>query len=471
MMDERGSPPGGPVVTVVVLNWNGRRLLPDCLDAVAKQDLDRALWETWVVDNASEDDSLELLASDYPWARVVRNDANLGFAAGNNTALRTATTPYVVLLNNDAHPEPDWLRRLLAVVDGEGEGEDDGGRDRVAAVTSKVLFAPRFLAVEIETPALSTPTDPRELGMLVTQVGLDGAEVTEEVLWDRGAYGPEESGGTRFRWTRPQGTVLVPVGAGPERSGAGQDLRLTVRARADRTKPLTLRWPGGSATVELSEDDGHHELVVPGSAPLVDVVNNVGSVFHAPGYGADRGYQEVDEGQYDTAEDVPMLCGAAVLLRTAALEQVGVFDDDFFMYYEDTDLSWRLRAAGWNVRYEPTAVVRHLHSASSVEWSPFFTFHVERNRLLTLTKDAPAGLATGQLLRFQVTTLSMARRALLQALRERRRPALRPLLLRLRVTGSYLRLLPRMLWRRRSISRSATTSRSALFARWMAPEQ
>jgi len=263
----------------------------------------------------------------------------------------------------------------------------------------------------------------------------------------------------------------VPVGAGPERSGAGRDLRLTVRARADRTKPLTLRWPGGSATVELSEDDGHHELVVPAGAPLVDVVNNVGSVFHAPGYGADRGYQEVDEGQYDTAEDVPMLCGAAVLLRTAALEQVGVFDDDFFMYYEDTDLSWRLRAAGWNVRYEPTAVVRHLHSASSVEWSPFFTFHVERNRLLTLTKDAPAALAVGQLLRFQVTTLSMARRALLQALRERHRPALRPLLLRLRVTGSYLRLLPRMLWRRRAISRRATTSRRALFARWMAPEQ
>ena len=463
MIDEQSSTADGRQVTVVVLNWNGRRLLPDCLDAVAKQDLDRGLWETWVVDNASEDDSLELLARDYPWVRVVRNDANLGYAGGNNTALRTATTPYIVLLNNDAYPEPDWLRRLVATIEA---GDDDVGR--VAAVTSKVLFAPRFLAVEIETPALSVPGDPRDLGMLVTQVRLDGEDVAEDLLWDHGAYGPEESGGTRFRWTRPAGSVLVPVGAG---SGAGQtlghDLRLTVRARADRTKPLTLRWPGGAATVELTEAEGDHEVVVPAGTPLVDVVNNVGSVFHAPGYGADRGYQQVDEGQFATAEDVPMLCGAAVLLRKAALEQVGVFDDDFFLYYEDTDLSWRLRAAGWNIRYEPTAVVRHLHSASSVEWSPFFTFHVERNRLLTLTKDAPAGLALRQVLRFQVTTASMTRRALVQALRERHRPALRPLLLRLRVTASYLRLLPRMLWRRRAITRTATTSRGALFARWM----
>lgn len=133
----------------------------------------------------------------------------------------------------------------------------------------------------------------------------------------------------------------------------------------------------------------------------------------------------------------------------------------------DTDLSWRLRAAGWNLRYEPTAVVRHLHSASSVEWSPFFTFHVERNRLLTLTKSAPAGLALRQVLRFPVTTLSMVRWALLQGRRERRRPALRPLALRFRVMGSYLRLLPRMLWRRRAIGRTAAVTRAELFGKWM----
>ena len=52
--------------------------------------------------------------------------------------------------------------------------------------------------------------------------------------------------------------------------------------------------------------------------------------------------------------------------------EVGWFDDDFFLYYEDTDLSWRLRADGWAIRYQPTAVLRHLHSASSTEWSPLW---------------------------------------------------------------------------------------------------
>jgi GT2 family glycosyltransferase len=52
--------------------------------------------------------------------RVLRNDRNLGFAGGNDTALREVTTPYAVLLNNDATPEPDWLERLLAPFDAPG---------------------------------------------------------------------------------------------------------------------------------------------------------------------------------------------------------------------------------------------------------------------------------------------------------------------------------------------------------------
>jgi GT2 family glycosyltransferase len=449
----------GPLVTVVVLNWNGRRLLPDCLDAVAKQDLDPALWQTWVVDNGSTDDSLELLARDYPWVHVVTNEANLGYAGGNNIALRAAPTPFMVLLNNDAHPEPDWLRHLLAAIQTPEAA-------KVAAVCSKVLFEPRFLALDFATPEHVTATDPRALGVRVTQIRLDDEDITEEVLWDKGAYGPEQHGQSRYRWTRPTGSLLIPLGAS---ASTDRDTRLVIRARAERPQPLTLSGPGETVTVQLDTSDADHEVTVPAGTGLVDVVNNVGSVFHLPGYGADRGYQDIDHGQYDKAQDVAMLCGAAVILRTEALQQVGDFDDDFFMYYEDTDFSWRLRAAGWRIRYTPAAVVRHLHSASSVEWSPFFTFHVERNRLLTLTKNAPTRLALRQALRFNLTTASMLRWALVQALRQRRRPALRPLLLRLRVTGSYLRLLPRMLARRRHIRRTTGVDRDALFARLTSP--
>ena len=91
-----------PRATVVVVNWNGERWLRPCLDALAHQSVTD--FQTWVVDNASTDGSVALLEREYPHVRVLRNDRNRGFAGGNNTALREVTTPYAVLLNNDATP-------------------------------------------------------------------------------------------------------------------------------------------------------------------------------------------------------------------------------------------------------------------------------------------------------------------------------------------------------------------------------
>jgi len=454
-----------PLATVVVLNWNGERLLPDCLDALAKQDLDRSAWQVWVVDNASGDGSLDLLARDYPWVHVVRNPANLGFAGGNNTALRTATTPFIVLLNNDAHPEPDWLRRLLAPM-----LTADGAQ--IGATTSKILLEPRFLPLQFTTSGFRPLGDGRDLGALISNIAVhvDGTDqdhdVTEEVLWEHAAYGPEDPGGQRFRWTRPAGTLLIPIG---DRQTVPGDLRIIITARAEHPKPLTVSWPGGTATLPLTTADQPHTIEVPEQSPLSDVINNVGGIFHTPGYGADRGYQQLDHGQYDTPQEVFLFCGAAVCLRTEALRQVGCFDDHFFMYYEDTDLSWRLRAAGWTIHYAPDAVVRHLHSASSVEWSPFFTFHVDRNRLLLLAKNAPLPMGAREALRYQATTMSMAARAVLRALREHHRPPIRPTLLRLRVAASFLRLLPAMLRTRRHARSLHVCAPSKLLNRWMQP--
>ena len=122
------------------------------------------------------------------------------------------------------------------------------------------------------------------------------------------------------------------------------------------------------------------------------VIQNAGLVLRSDGGGGDRGSGEVDAGQYDAAEEVFGFCGAAALLRRSALDDVGEFDGRFFMYYEDTDLSWRMRLRGWRILYQPAAVVEHEHAGSSREWSPFFVFHVDRNRLLMLVKCARPGL-------------------------------------------------------------------------------
>jgi len=103
----------GPLVTAVVLNYNGAERIPGVLASLAAQDLPAGQVAVWVVDNASADGSLALLERDFPWVRTIANPTNDGFAGGNNVALREVATPFVALLNDDAYPSADWLRRLL----------------------------------------------------------------------------------------------------------------------------------------------------------------------------------------------------------------------------------------------------------------------------------------------------------------------------------------------------------------------
>ena len=448
----------GPLVTVVVLNYNGAERIPGVLASLAAQDLPDGQVAVWVVDNASADGSQELLRRDFPWVRTIANPTNDGFAGGNNVALREIDTPFVALLNDDAYPASDWLRQMLAPMQ-RPEAE------RLAAVSAKIVFLPRFLPVELSTPGFLPGTlDTRELGVRVYRVTVDGRDVTDQVLWDRVAYGPEGEGPGRFRWTRPAGMLLVPVE--PVAEGGARPRRLRLRLAAEAAKPVELTWPGGGTTVKAEPDPADVEAEVAADAALVDVLNNAGSMVFRDGYGADRAYQELDRGQYQRPEEVFAFCGGAVLLRTEALREAGAFDEDFFLYYEDTDLSWRLRALGWQIRYQPDAVVRHIHSASSVEWSPLFVFHTDRNRLLMLTKNARAGLAAREVLRYPLTTASLALREVARSRHTRRRPPLRPTLLRLRVLGSYLRLLPRMLDRRSRLAARARVDRQHL-ERWL----
>ena len=452
-----GSP---PLATIVIVNWNGAHLLPACLDAIAKQDAPFA-FETQVVDNASTDSSRQLLAERYPWVKVIASDRNLGFAGGNNLALRQVTTPYAVLVNNDAIPEPDWLAQLLAPF------QEPGG-SRLGAVTGKVVFLPRFLRLRLSTPTFSPGShDPRQLGVRVSSVTVNGREVLREVLWEKLTFGAEGPPSAPFFWTRGEGELCVPV---PE----GGPVTLGFTWAADRSKNVTLSWDGPDgeggaagagdrqAVLPVGPEPTTVTFTVEADAPRVDVINNVGGIVLTDGYGADRGYQEIDTGQFDNPEEVFTACGNGMAIRTEVGHEVGWFDDDFFLYYEDTDLSWRIRARGYQIRYVPTAVLRHIHSASSVEWSPLFVFHTDRNRLLMLTKDATALMALTAVVRYPLTTASIAVRTLRQAWRTRSRPAVRPTLLRIRVFASYLRLLPTMLRRRREIGRTAVEPRISL---------
>jgi GT2 family glycosyltransferase len=141
-------------------------------------------------------------------------------------------------------------------------------------------------------------------------------------------------------------------------------------------------------------------------------IQNAGVLMLDDGSGGDRGFREPDTGQYDRREEVFGACGASVLYRREMLREIGEFDETFFMYYEDTDLSWRMRLAGWKVVYEPAAVVDHVHAGSTGEWSPFFTFHVDRNRLFMILKNAPSSMVLRTFSSFAVISMKNAVRAM-----------------------------------------------------------
>jgi GT2 family glycosyltransferase len=183
------------------------------------------------------------------------------------------------------------------------------------------------------------------------------------------------------------------------------------------------------------------------------LLNNTGVVLLDSDYGADRDLRVAEASARTAADSVFGFSGGAALLRLDAVRAVGGFPTRFFLYYEDTDLSWRLRLAGWDIRYEPAAVVHHTHSATVDQTSDRFAFFNERNRLLMLTRCAPAPRVLRALLRFLLTTASLTvKRALRRAVPDA--PVFSPGL-RLRVLGSYTRALPWALRTRRTIRRSA----------------
>lgn len=329
---------------MLILNWNGRRLLPPCLEALSRTDYPAHRWETVLVDNASTDGSAEAAQREFPWITLRQNPANWGFARGYNGAVRAAAGPYVVLLNSDTRVHPGWLHALVNAAAADAT---------IGAATAKLIFPP--------------------------------------------------------------------------------------------------------------------------NSPHAGCIQNAGGLLLENGSGRDRGTrvhagqveQEPDHGQYDHPEEVFFFCGAAVLLRKAALDDAGLLDERFFMYYEDLDLSWRLRLRGWKVQYVPAAVVEHEHAASSREWSPLFTYNVDRNRPLMLLKLAPWPLAARELARYGIEFALNAARVLWWAITRRQRgPHAARARMQTRVLLSWLRDAPGVLAERQRI-RATRRVPDAAITRWM----
>ena len=225
-------------VSAIVVSHNTRSHLEPCLTGLAG-----AADETIVVDNASTDGSAEFVREAFPWVHLITLRENRGFGAAGNEGMRAARGRYFLLVNADASPLGDAVRRLVAFAD--------------------------------ERPR-------------------------------SGAVGP--------RLLRPDASVQRSVRGFP-----------TLWRLA--TEYYFLRWLG------------------PGTKAL--------NAF----YGANFDHRSVREADF--------LEGAVLLLRREAVEEVGEFDADFFMFNEEVDLCYRLKQAGWCVTFFPGAEFWHVGGAST----------------------------------------------------------------------------------------------------------
>jgi GT2 family glycosyltransferase len=258
----KGNPPiasiGRPFLTVVIPNWNGRHLLGECLDSVLRQQ-DGSI-EVIVVDNGSTDGSGDFLRKEYgDRIRLAQLDSNRGWAGGNNCGIGLATGEYLLLLNNDACLEADFLPRLREGIDRHpGAG----------------MYTPKILD-----------------------------------YYDRG------------------------------------------------------------------------------------VLDNAGHVLYRDGTARGRGRLERNGGRFDRPEEVLCPSGAAGVYHREIFDRVGLVDERYFAYGEDTELGLRARRAGYVCWYIPEAVVYHKYSASGGAYTPQKVYWVERNRIWTVVKTFPWFLA------------------------------------------------------------------------------
>jgi GT2 family glycosyltransferase len=245
-----------PLISVVIVTWNSGKHLPRCLDCLRHQTLQD--FEIVLVDNGSSDNSIHGLEGRYPdlRLRVELLTKNIGFAAGNNRGAQLARGKWLVLLNADAFPEPNWLAELIAA------------------------------------------------------------------------------------------------------SEANPDFSSFSSRQLQASNPIILDGTG----------DAYH---VSGLAWRLGL-----------GYPADRyGLEE--------AEIFSPCAAAAMYLREAFLD-VGGFDEDFFSYFEDVDLGFRLQLRGYRCIYLSKAVVQHVGSATFGERSDFAFYHSHRNLVWTYVKNMPS---------------------------------------------------------------------------------
>lgn len=195
---------------------------------------------------------------------------------------------------------------------------------------------------------------------------------------------------------------------------------------------LDSRPACGVAACKIVSADGSH-------------LDSTGDYYTTWGLPYPRGRGEANSNKYDHLADIFAASGGASLYRAAMLRQVGLLDEDFFAYYEDVDLSFRMQLAGWKAVYVPQAIVYHEISTTGSKIKGFFTEQTMKNLPWLLWKNVPRQLLPTILPRFTFVYLFFFGSAIQRG----------QLWYALKGSSRALLLLPKKLGQRRIIQKTA----------------
>lgn len=391
------------LVSLLLVNYKGRHLLKECLDSIFALSFPTHQFEVILVDNNSQDGSVRFVSKHYPQVRIIESKSNLGFTGGNNLAYESAKGKYIVLLNTDTTVEKNWLNALVLRAQ----------EKNVGIVSSLAYFSVPFLRFSLESAVVSRSEvndnlDFTPLGVMVEENICDNSNLNELVLFGDGFYDKSE-GEVSVRWTRDKAEILVPFDF-TDRNKSRNKYKFTIHS-SQRRKFSTSRFSLKLGKKQLVEaelipsevrqyqfDFSYAEV----KNSLIWLVQNAGNAVFQDGYSRDRGavivrkgsevrefYEEISD-FYKQPSKVLAFCGCGTLIKREVIEKLGFFDGNYFMYYEDIDLSLRAWKGGWDLVYEATAVLYHKHRGSTGKAeSGFFLRLVERNHLFLLLTHFP----------------------------------------------------------------------------------
>lgn len=366
-------------VEVFILNFNGSRFLDECLLSLKKIHRGSHHVEISVVDNGSTDDS-KSITEKHQEVHFIELNKNYGFSRGNNlgvwsrckTLSEQGKKPdYVVFLNNDTHVEPEWLINAISRFQSDPS---------IGVLGSKANFYDHFVSCSFScapgfNPSDHGSSDTRDLGVYVSHHSTY-TNIHHDMRRSKwiDAYQCEPHGG---RWLKPSGRIFLAV------ENPNEKTEINFVFDNGNTVPVNISLSVGGEEKSICIKPGSSESIYFSINPASysHIIQNAGSFVTSDWLAGDEGCYDSDRGHYESSREVAAVCGVSMFLPLNLFVELQGFDETFFAYFEDTDLSLRAKVLGKRCWYEASSRLRHIHCGSGGEFSAYFNYNVTFSHL------------------------------------------------------------------------------------------